>query len=146
MARRLIVSTVGAEIVYYVLLSVSWMLLGSNAFFIGWVAAIVACIINPLLCAYVASQVTSVPKRLHAVIIWLVLLCLVLASPALSNAIWLHASGYYSHAISTHNYFLGETIAVNQFLNIVGMVIGGVIFIVSFAIWTAHLKSRNLRD
>jgi hypothetical protein len=145
MVRRLIASTVAGEIVYYILLWVAWMLLGSSAFFLGWIAGIVTCIINPLLCAHVASQVTAVQRRLRGVVVWLVLFCLVLVSPAFSNAIWLHASGYYSHAVSNHNVFLVETIAVNQFLNVVGMVIGGIIFIVSFAIWTNREKSQSLR-
>lgn len=146
MARKLIAGTIAGESSYYILLSVAWMLLGSRAFFLGWIATIVAGIINPLLCAYVATHVTSVKKKLNSVVIWLVLLCLVLVCPPLSNTIWLHASGYYSYAISPPNNFLDETIAVNQFLNLVGMVIGGIIFIVSFAIWRALGKSRRLRD
>lgn len=142
--RKLIAGIAVLEIVYYILLSIAWMLLGWNAFFLGWVAAIVACIINPLLCAYVASQVTSVQRRINSVVIWLILLCVVLVSPTLSNVIWLHASGYYSHAISNHSDFLGETVAVNEFLNVVGMLISGIVFAVSFAIWRSRMKPPEL--
>lgn len=81
--------------------------------------------------------------KLNTVVVWIILLCLVLAGPVLSNTIWLHASGYYRHAISNPNSFLGETMAVNQFLDMLGMAFCGILFVASFVIWKRRAKSRD---
>jgi hypothetical protein len=138
------------QIVYYVLLSYSWMLLGwqyEGPNFLGGIA-VIAWLVNPFLCAYVGRRVTIVQKKLYAAFLWLVLLCIVLVCAPLSNFIWLHASGYYHHALSNPNDYLGETVAVNQFIDILGMFISGVFFVISVILLKPEKKdkSRTLPD
>lgn len=139
--------TAAGQIAYLVALSYAWMSLGwkyneTHGHFLGNIAALVACIVNPLICAYIAKRATYDRQKMFTATVWVIFFVMVLACAPISNAIWLHVGGYYGYLMTPGFAGAGETLALNQLVSIVGSVVSGIVFIVSYGI----IKKRGNRD
>lgn len=143
-----LIGTIMGQLVYYVALWIAWRTLGwkyneTHGFFLGRIA-IVVWFLNPFICAYLVSLITfnKNQKTIFSVMIWLFYLALVVVCAPLSNSIWLYSSGIYDHMQGT-NSFLGETLAVNQLIDILGMVVAGILFVVTLTLLKIRKKQKD---
>jgi hypothetical protein len=143
------VGTIAGQIVYYFLLLYAWMSLGwkynaTHGHLLGDIVTLLACVVNPLLCAYVANQTPSVEKKLYAAMKWSILLLAVLVCAPLSSSIWYYASGYYRYLVRTSTF--RDTVAFTSFFNmvmgIIGSLIAGIVFVACYRV----LKKRRNND
>lgn len=134
----LFAGTVIGQIVYFIAIADAWRAVGwvsKSAVALNLCTVFLLCLANPCVCAYVASRLTWNSGRVLTVNVCILFFSILLVCIYVNEIIWLNSSGYGSYlATPGPDKYPGETLAWNQMVVFIEMIITGILFVVSYSI------------
>ena len=138
---------VALQIAYLAVTFVAWKFLGYQSGIADGVTGIlvsfIAWVVNPILCAYTANELSLKKRKTITVSVFFVYLVTASVFKYVSYLTWIHASGYYAYLLIPNQKIMNfETLAVNEFGNMVGVIVTVIVFAGAY-FYISRVRSKN---
>ncbi|WDL98784.1 hypothetical protein [Alicyclobacillus sp. ALC3] len=148
---RLALSVGALQMVYLAVAFAVWNLVRYHGSATGIATAVISIIViliawiaNPILCAYTANQLLIGKKIVIAVGVFFLYFVTAPVFKYVSYLAWMHGSGYYAYLLIPNQKTMNfETFAANVVVNVIGVFVVMVEFVVAFYIFSIVSRAES---